>query len=316
MLDCCLCGKKGQSLYVGLIDRLYAAPGEWNLSVCPDTRCGLIWLNPMPVEADIAMAYKSYFTHHRAATLRNRLVQFVKAGYLARKYGYRSETVGAVQKACGLIAYLALFRRTGLDYLVNFLSTLPRGRLLDLGCGDGKLVEFMQDRGWQAEGIDFDPAAVENATRRGLRVEVGTLQAKHYPDNSFDAIILSHFIEHVHEPVRLLIECHRVLKPGGRVLILTPNAHSWGHRRFKGSWRGLEPPRHLHLFSPQSIHQLLTRAGFQKITVTTTLRNAGKILRLSATAGVIRTGAMQLMEWMEWKRNPEIGEEIDLVAEK
>lgn len=313
---CCLCSKLGQTLYTGLTDRLYGIPGEWSFSECPDAHCGLVWLNPAPLEEDIGKAYRTYFTHRQAATLRHRIVQFVKAGYLARRYGYRTESVGAIQKACGLIAYLAVFRRTGLDYLVQFLSALPQGRLLDLGCGDGQLVEFMQNRGWQAEGLDFDPAAVENAVRRGLHVKVGTLSSECHPENSFEAIIMSHFVEHIHEPIRLLAECHRILKPGGRLLILTPNVNSWGHRRFEGSWRGLEPPRHLHLFSPQSIRQLVQRTGFEKITVTTTLRNAGKIIRVSAGTSALPSRALELAEWFEWKRHPEIGEEIDLVAEK
>jgi SAM-dependent methyltransferase len=328
---CCLCGQPGQPLYQGTKDWLYGIPGEWNFSSCPNPDCGLVWLDPMPLEEDIGKAYQTYFTHRQSMGARNRFVQFVKAGYLARRYGYRRSEIGKLQKACGLIAYLALFRRTGLDYLVAFLSALPRGRFLDLGCGDGQLVEFMQNQGWQAEGLDFDPAAIENAARRGLRVDVGTLQSKRYPDNSFEAIVMSHFVEHVHEPLQLLSECRRILKPGGRLLILTPNAGGWGRRKFAHCWRGLEPPRHLHLFSPQSLRRLLTMAGFKKMTVTTTMRNAGKILRLSRAiqnssprssgttilaGSATAAGILQLTEWFKWKCDPNLGEEIDLIAEK
>jgi len=162
-------------------------------------------------------------------------------------------------------------------------------------------------------------------------VSVGTLQSKSYADNTFDAIVMSHFIEHVHEPVQLLGECHRVLKSGGRLLILTPNTGSWGHRKFGRYWRGLEPPRHLHLFSPQSLRRLLDTAGFTKMTVITTMRNARKILPLSrsiqkscarspdirlASTSPIAANTLLLTEWLNWKRDPNLGEEIDLVAEK
>jgi SAM-dependent methyltransferase len=142
---------------------------------------------------------------------------------------------------------------------------------------------------------------------------------------------MSHFVEHIHEPLQLLRECHRILTPGGRLLILTPNAASWGHRKFARCWRGLEPPRHLHLFSPPSLRRLLTLAGFKEMAVTTTMRNAGKILRLSRSiqnsyrrsagttvpaGSAAAAGILQMVEWFKWKRDPNLGEEIDLVAEK
>jgi hypothetical protein len=61
--NCYLCGTGGEPLYEGLKDRLFNAPGEWNLKRCPNPECGLLWLDPMPLEEDIGMAYETYFTH-------------------------------------------------------------------------------------------------------------------------------------------------------------------------------------------------------------------------------------------------------------
>jgi hypothetical protein len=61
---CYLCGAEGHILYGNLRDRLFGAPGEWNLKKCPDAKCGLIWLDPMPVEADLHKVYENYYTHY------------------------------------------------------------------------------------------------------------------------------------------------------------------------------------------------------------------------------------------------------------
>ncbi len=74
---------------------------------------------------------------------------------------------------------------------------------------------------------------------------------------------LTHVIEHVHDPVDLLRECGRVLRPGGRMMVETPNAESSGHRLFGIAWHGLDAPRHLYLFSPTSLLVCAQKAGLQ-----------------------------------------------------
>src|SRR6185503_20402485 len=64
--DCYLCGATGDVLYDSLKDRLFGAPGYWNIRICPNAACGLLWLDPMPVEEDLVKAYHSYYTHQCA----------------------------------------------------------------------------------------------------------------------------------------------------------------------------------------------------------------------------------------------------------
>jgi 2-polyprenyl-3-methyl-5-hydroxy-6-metoxy-1,4-benzoquinol methylase len=78
----------------------------------------------------------------------------------------------------------------------------------------------------------------------------------------FDVITLSHVIEHVHDVGGTLRACHRLLKPGGRLWLETPNVAALGHKVFGVNWRGLEAPRHLVLFSAPALKQLLQDAGF------------------------------------------------------
>jgi 2-polyprenyl-3-methyl-5-hydroxy-6-metoxy-1,4-benzoquinol methylase len=85
---------------------------------------------------------------------------------------------------------------------------------------------------------------------------------------------MNHVIEHVHDPVALMAECARILKPGGSLVIVTPNIESYGHRVFGAFWRGLEPPRHLHIFSLSALTRCAERAGFRSSKSWTTPVNA------------------------------------------
>ena len=145
------------------------------------------------------------------------------------------------------------------------LSAHARGALVDVGCGAGAFLARMRDLGWSVAGVDLDPAAVRQARALGLEVHEGDLASAAHRDNRFDAVTLRHVVEHVANPMALLRECWRVLKPGGVLSAVTPNADSLGHRLFGADWRGLEPPRHLQVFTVPSLGALVARAGFQSV---------------------------------------------------
>src|SRR2546429_421611 len=69
--DCYVCGGRGTLLYEDLNDRLFGAPGVWNVKRCPNPACGLLWLDPMPDEEDIGKAYAEYYTHFRVSQHQN-----------------------------------------------------------------------------------------------------------------------------------------------------------------------------------------------------------------------------------------------------
>ena len=139
------------------------------------------------------------------------------------------------------------------------------GRLLDVGCGMGEFAAGMAKLGWDAYGIDFDAAAIAVAERQaGLTVTVGSLAEQNYPSESFDAITMSNVIEHVPNPIETFDECFRVLRKGGRLVIITPNINSYGHKIFGQNWRGLDIPRHLYLFNKGSLEKFARNAGFNK----------------------------------------------------
>jgi 2-polyprenyl-3-methyl-5-hydroxy-6-metoxy-1,4-benzoquinol methylase len=329
---CFLCSAKGDILYRGLKDQLFGAPGQWNMRRCPDMDCGVLWLDPMPLPEDIGLAYQAYYTHAETKRHRNpylqRMVDLVRSGYLARQYGYPSNENKMVEGLLGLLIRLHPTRRTSLDFDVMYLPHKPSGRLLEIGCGGGKLLEFLQSLGWTAQGIDSDPNAVSNARNKGLKVLLGTLQSQCYPDNSFDAIVMSHVIEHIPDPEELLRDCYRILCDHGQLTVTTPNAKSLGHRVFKSAWRGLEPPRHLRVFTSSALNLLAEKAGFRRRKVLVTTRGAqdiylasriikrGSTLPQRNTFELMRAGAFHLMELgigLLWK---DVGEEIVMIAWK
>jgi len=109
-------------------------------------------------------------------------------------------------------------------------------------------------------------------TNHTLTVVTGGIEEGGFADDLFDAVSVFHVIEHVHDPAALLRKCARVLRPGGLLVITTPNLHSLGHRWFRENWRGLEPPRHLHIFSSLALMELVTRAGLVARNPRTTAR--------------------------------------------
>jgi SAM-dependent methyltransferase len=160
------------------------------------------------------------------------------------------------------------------------LSGAKKGALLDVGCGNGRFLSLMREAGWEVRGVEPDPVAAKIAQEEnGIPVTVGALDHAELADESFDAITLNHVIEHVHDPVALLSQCRRVLKPHGTAVIVTPNIESFGHETFGPCWRGLEPPRHLHLFSLRALRNCCERAGLRIQVLRTSARSARGIRR-------------------------------------
>jgi 2-polyprenyl-3-methyl-5-hydroxy-6-metoxy-1,4-benzoquinol methylase len=243
--QCYSCGGAGVALYDELRDELFSAPGSWALRRCEHASCGLLWLDPMPLADDLARAYEDYYTHDTSAGSRGR--NAVKAVYRL--------LVDAFLWPLGIPAER---RRTDL----MLIGGRPPGTVLDIGCGHGVFLAQLAMRGWRVSGIDFDPVAVAAARAQHLDVEVGTVDTLVDSGRTFDYVTASHVVEHVPDPVHFLAQCRRLLKPGGSAIVRTPNANSLGHRRYGRAWRGLEPPRHLHIFTPAAFVACARRAGF------------------------------------------------------
>jgi 2-polyprenyl-3-methyl-5-hydroxy-6-metoxy-1,4-benzoquinol methylase len=161
------------------------------------------------------------------------------------------------------------------------------------------------------------------------------LISAHFPDNSFDAVTMNHVIEHVSDPVALLAEVKRILKPDGRLVSITPNIQSLAHSLFGECWRGLEIPRHLQIFSLPALANCARKAAFTSVEATSSAANADVIfggsfsikhMRESKSKSrfgsqidllrVFRSSILQYREAIRWRFHPECGEEAVLICHK
>jgi len=344
---CLVCGAEGRVLHGALRDWVFGAPGIWRMMECPD--CGLAWLSPRLTRLDIGKAYASYYTHEtqergtvfrsvvpraerversrqRVATWFGEIAERIRARRLS--YASRPSPWG-VDLPSRLAERIPSLR----DSAVLTVAALPPGagrRLLDVGCGSGEFLERMRARGWDVTGVEPDPVAADRARSNDLDVRVGALADAAFQHDSFDAIVLSHVIEHVHDPIALMSECGRILRPGGVLIVMTPNLASIGHRRFGADWRGLEPPRHLHLFSGRSLSACAQKAGLTVTEVRTSARwvrgiwwvsceirhRAGRRRRAPGMGSYLASWAMSVAEDAFRVIDPLSSEEIILTATK
>jgi SAM-dependent methyltransferase len=143
------------------------------------------------------------------------------------------------------------------------LNMTAPGRVLDIGCGDGKLLQHFADRGWDAAGIDPSSIAVAATRKRGLEAHHGTLADHPWPETSFDAIVFEHSLEHIPQPMDALEQAARLLVPGGVLAIVVPNWACWQRGLFRDRWSHLDLPRHQQHFSTLALRRAAARVGLQ-----------------------------------------------------
>lgn len=145
----------------------------------------------------------------------------------------------------------------------RLLSLVPRGgHLLEIGCACGFLLVAARERGFSVRGVEMSAWASQYARETyGLDVRTGTLEAAALPADSVDVCVMADVIEHLFDPSATLREIHRVLVPGGRLLLLTPDVGSITARLAGSRWWGLLDD-HYFYFSRQTLRRLLEREGF------------------------------------------------------
>ena len=151
----------------------------------------------------------------------------------------------------------------------NHVRVVPGGRYLDIGCGTGDMVAAMAKLGMEAEGVEPSEFAAAKARKAGLNVTCAMLHDAKYPDSRFDSVSMFHVLEHVPDPVDIIRECKRILKPGGELVVGVPNFDSMFHELLGANWIGLQLPTHLHHFSTDSIRLVAEKAGLSVQAVKT-----------------------------------------------
>lgn len=229
---CILCDGQVFELALTGRDRMRGLPGEFRVMRCKG--CGLCVTEPRIREEERAKYYEPD--------------EQVHAGKATR--------IGIYQKRLA-------------DRLQQAIGQGKGKRVLDIGCGQGAFLEMMRSRGFEVCGVELGAESSRIAREeRGLNVITGDLSRLEVENESFDAALMSHLIEHVDDPVALLERVRDLLKPGGVALLSLPNYRCIERRIFGANWYPWCLPVHLYHFDMHSIRRTAERAGLmvEKIT--------------------------------------------------
>ena len=234
---CDWCGSEAASLVFEGPDRLEHLPGTFRLVRCE--RCGLFRQNPRLTWEGLKHYYPEDYASH------GKLVQ-QEQGRLRQ-----------MDKRYGPWKRLRAVERYQLG-----------GRMLEVGSGTGLfLEEALRSGHWEVVGVEPSEHAA-NYSRQHLGVEViqEMFSKAEFPsacNNSFDVVAFWNVFEHLYHPIADLHKAHRLLKPGGWLVIGLPNVESWEQRLFGRYWVGWDQPRHLYLFPQPALRSILEKEGFR-----------------------------------------------------
>lgn len=237
MTTCTLCGGPPAKVLLRSTDRVSGQRFE----VCACKDCGTAFTAPRPED----------FT----------------AYYGPNYYAFRGVELTPLERArLGLIArgpYRPIARR-------------PPGRMLDVGCGAGRLAGAFRRLGWEVAGIEPSASGAEAARAGHMQVHLGTLDdALPWTRATFDAIIFNHSLEHIADPVAALRRAATLCRPGGLIGVTVPNFDSWQRRLFGEHWLQLEVPRHLTHFTRTSLAEAAQQAALRVVKLSSTSMLAG-----------------------------------------
>lgn len=240
---CCVCGTNRWSdpIATGEDFEYESSPDTFVAQECSE--CEHVYLDPRPAMSEMGSIYGPDYHAYEFTPERFGMAYRVRAWLEARR-------------------------------LRRWCQGLPPGsRIIDIGAGDGfhlKLLQQFGNKGWLIEGVDPDETAVSAARAKGLEMHNGFVQDLRLPAETYDFSMLIMTIEHVDAPERLLAEVARILKPGGRIGIVTDNTGSPDFSLAKHRhWGGYHFPRHWNLFSKKSMRRLAENAGLEVVSLET-----------------------------------------------
>jgi SAM-dependent methyltransferase len=230
---CAVCGETKTTVWRVAPDNLVGGNRVFTAVRC--VRCGLVRLSPRPDVETMDRAYAAT-TYARAEG---------ESG--TEELGKRLDTFFIKQAGRALIAYG---------------SNTP-GRLLDVGCGDGRFLAAMQTQGWTVEGLETDPVAAGLARRRtGATIHETYLENAPIAGGTFDMVSLLHVLEHVPDPRETLTVAWNALRPGGTLVLALPNVGCMESEIFGVVWYPLDLPRHYWGFTPHTLTRLAEECGY------------------------------------------------------
>jgi SAM-dependent methyltransferase len=273
---CVLCGEEDCKTVLEARDLLYGCSGCFKLVRC--LNCGHYYLAPRPTRASMSKFYPDEYGPHKDHQPVNGTA-VANDGDISRQPTpwYLSKIVRRIP---GLRSLYYWASETHAEIIPKASSGRPLA--LELGCGNGRFLELLNERGWEANGIEAAEIPVRRCIDRGLNVRVEDIEAMPPESRVYDAVFAWMVIEHLHDPALALRRIRSSLKPQGLLLFSVPNFGSWEAKVFGRYWYSLQLPTHLNHFSPKTLRRLLTQNGFQVIRV----HHQQNVLNLVGSIGI------------------------------
>ena len=258
-LPCAVCGSDDADPVWATPDRAFAVPGVYAVVRCRG--CGFLYQRPRVRDEHLSACYPDHYPRHqepsprvpfKGSAARQRAVRWA----LARGLGYHALRDDHVSILTRLRARRMLRRLRW-----SCPPWIGSGRYLDVGCGSGAALAVAKALGWRIAGIEMDAAAAAIARRFTDEVHVGDVLTAPFARARFDVVTAFHVLEHVPDPVAVARRMLDWLAPGGLLIVEVPNAGGLGATLFGGAWAGLELPRHLSHFTPETLELVLRKAG-------------------------------------------------------
>jgi len=226
---------------------MFGKKGKFILCEC--SKCKLAFLNPQPTAQQLKNYYggNKYYAYQPGS---KNIYSTIRT-YLLKHY-YNPTLLSRL---------IVLFLRNVPAIPENHVTD---GKIMDIGCGSGETLQLVKGLGWDVYGIELNSHAVSVAIKNNLEnVKFGTYEClRSYKNNFFDAIRLYHVLEHIDDPNLCLKLIHQKLKKDGELIIGLPNYDSFNRRVFRSYWLNLDSPRHLYLFSVNTLKKLLEKESF------------------------------------------------------
>ena len=249
---CDLCGHTTFTPEAMYPEYLLFTGEEFQLVRCD--ACNLRFIDPRPPASVIGSYYpRGYFAHLRNPP---------RLTWWHRRLGEAGQPPlapweKAVVRVLETVSWYAIPRVRG------------QQRILDVGCGGGKLLDIARALGWQTHGVEPSLAGAQAAAAGAHDVVCASAEQAPFRPGSFDVVYLWHVLEHTHSPRKALEACHEALAPGGELMLCVPNHASFHARLFGRYWWSTDAPRHLYQFREDTLRRYLGEVGFTDVRVTT-----------------------------------------------
>lgn len=239
---CDLCGSQDFKFLFTNQDRIFDIDKKYNIYECK--KCGLIFVNPQPTPKELSKHYPKQYYSLKGKEPRKLKVKLYEILFSKSN------------------SFLKLIL-SPVKYLLKSTKVVEGGKFLDVGCGSGEFILLMEKFKMDCYGVEPSEIDEEFVKNHKLKIFNGTLKKAKYPENYFDVITLSWVFEHLTNPSETIKELARILKPKGLLIISVPQSKSLMYKLFKTCWVSLDTPRHLFIYSPETIKKYARKADLK-----------------------------------------------------